>query len=707
MAEALGEYVEGDLDPLDMDWLDDEMDVQAVHIPVVPVPLIVVNHAEAGHLMGDLPQVIQDDHLAQGSLLRRPYKFQSAASPPASLYMLAINKVLARYNTGCSHNKCPLKWLKTSKKDLAKQRRQLSSYLGHLPDPIKADLMKVVFNDRIHTYRQAMQTTLDRGMYDNEICCTYPDECSSKHEPEFNISDEENVLLWKILQGKQSTELNLLPFMELQPKILDICRDNQIKMIEAEICKSPKMVLNVQTLKFVGTYRNYNLGMWSRLLPTMVHLQSIELHYWSCDAFLFLIQTCCKNLKEIILTRQKCSSLGRPGRALENLPSLVTAFQHSLKVLIVDVGSSCFDPSMVTRLHKSLANVENLECLKLEARESPYLHWNNCRYQVSTKLLIMTLRRSARYLDVVRNVNRCFSSTVKINLHYDTYVDIDTHKHAFFSQGPIVGGGENTVSQSTRDFESGEVCTKFWRLMSEFGGKVCNLSAETDIRPQYFQLLFPNMESMELFSRASRKVPYDPRFSLRDVSLLKRLVMEADPAFSAVSVDQLLLHVLGDVFSAAPALETVKVLAAQSGLQSSEYSFLLRLNETKHNLQQLTTVEFVSPFCISNNGLTSAVAKWFVANCPKLELLRDVASWTGTLEAWKKVEQEATKRGLRTCWAEKTRRVALYTIDYDAESWVQADTGHQFELYNNLNDDWEVVDEEVEDFIMEQAVVPF
>jgi len=34
----------------------------------------------------------------------------------------------------------------------------------------------------------------------------------------------------------------------------------------------------------------------------------------------------------------------------------------------------------------------------------------------------------------------------------------------------------------------------------------------------------------------------------------------------------------------------------------------------------------------------------------------------------------------------------LYTIDYDSEGWVQADTGHQFELYNNLNDDWEVVE---------------
>ena len=175
--------------------------------------------------------------------------------------------------------------------------------------------------------------------------------------------------------------------------------------------------------------------------------------------------------------------------------------------------------------------------------------------------------------------------------------------------------------------------------MSEFGAKVCNLSAETDIRPDYFHLLFPNLESLELFSRASRKVPTDARFVRRDLPRLKRLVMEADPAFSAVSVDQLLLHTLGDVFAAAPNLESVKVLAAQSGLQSSEYSFLLKLNETKHNLQKLHTVEFVSPFCITNNGLTATVAKWFVSNCPSLKLFRDVASWSGTVEAWNKVEQ--------------------------------------------------------------------
>ena len=87
--------------------------------------------------------------------------------------------------------------------------------------------------------------------------------------------------------------------------------------------------------------------------------------------------------------------------------------------------------------------------MKLEADESPYVHWVNSRYRVNTKLLIMTLRRSYQYLTIVRyvtylmsvlshdifgcrNINRCFNSDVKIQLTYDTYVDIDNHKHAFF-----------------------------------------------------------------------------------------------------------------------------------------------------------------------------------------------------------------------------------------------------------------------------------
>ena len=59
--------------------------------------------------------------------------------------------------------------------------------------------------------------------------------------------------------------------------------------------------------------------------------------------------------------------------------------------------------------------------------------------------------------------------------------------------------------------------------------------------------------------------------------------------------------------------------------------------------------------------------------------------------------REAELRSLRIGMAERTRKDSLYTIDYDSEGWIQCDTGHQFELFNNLNDDWEVVDGNLED----------
>ena len=74
-----------------------------------------------------------------------------------------------------------------------------------------------------------------------------------------------------------------------------------------------------------------------------------------------------------------------------------------------------------------------------------------------------------------------------------------------------MGGGENTVSHATRTFEADEAAGKIYKEMSEFGPKVRRLSAETDIRPEYFQFLFPNIESLEMFARASRRVPLDPR----------------------------------------------------------------------------------------------------------------------------------------------------------------------------------------------------
>jgi len=632
---------------------------------------------------------------------RRPYRFVRSRVPPPSLYSQAMARLLARHTTAGDVPRL------ANKRDLERARRQLTAYLGQLPQPVREDIVRHLY--KCLTYRQASRTSLDRGMYDNDLCCTYPDECSGKHDTDFVIAKQEAVVLWKILLGKTTTSLNLLPFMEFYhqnpladdwfqatARILEMSRDNQVKMVETELFKNPKMVQSVQQVKFLGTYRSHNLVTWATLLPAMQNLQSIELHFWSCENYIELIKNYCHDIRELILSRQKG---GRSFKETEfkDLPELVRNFQHSLRVLIVESGSVVFDQKIARSLQKALSETSQLELLKLEAEESPYLHWVNSRYQVRTTALAMTLRRSSKYLEVVRNVNRCFDSNMAIDLHYDTYVDVDRHKHAFFSQGPIVGGGENTVSQSTRDFEAGEVGTKFWRLMTEFGPRVRHLSAETDIRPEYFQLLFPNMESLEMFARASRKVPTDTRFVRRDNTRLKRLVMEADPAFSSINVDQLLLHVLGDVLAGAPAIEAVKILAAQSGLRVSEYSLLLRLNDCRSHLSRLSTVEFVSPYCISNNGLSANIAKWFLENCPSLTLLRDVACWTGDDESWRKVSQEATKKGLLTCWAEKTKKVTLYTIDYDAESWVQTDTGHKFELYNNLNDDWEVVEDEVED----------
>ena len=46
----------------------------------------------------------------------------------------------------------------------------------------------------------------------------------------------------------------------------------------------------------------------------------------------------------------------------------------------------------------------------------------------------------------------------------------------FISHGAIIGRGENTVAQSTRDFEQKEVGGNFYKLMSEFGPKARNIN---------------------------------------------------------------------------------------------------------------------------------------------------------------------------------------------------------------------------------------
>ena len=263
-----------------------------------------------------------------------------------------------------------------------------------------------------------------------------------------------------------------------------------------------------------------------------------------------------------------------------------------------------------------------------------------------------------------------------------------------FSQGPITGGGENTVAQSTRDFENSEVNSNFYKLMTEFGTKVTSLHCETDIRPEYIASLFPNLESLEMFSRASRRVPMDSKFSITPNTWrkLSTFTMEVDPGFSSACTEYLLVHILGDILNTASNLSSIKVIASQTGLKVSEFSLMLELNKAKNNVKKLREIVFLSPYRLQNQGISSQLATWFLSNCPNLQLLRDVSSWSGTDLEWESVVRDAEKRDLKVFWAEKTRKVSLYTIDYDSEGWVQTDTGHQFELYNNLNDDWEVVE---------------
>jgi hypothetical protein len=44
------------------------------------------------------------------------------------------------------------------------------------------------------------RTRLDREMYDNALCCTYPEECSGQHSPDISLPRSEATVLWKILQ---------------------------------------------------------------------------------------------------------------------------------------------------------------------------------------------------------------------------------------------------------------------------------------------------------------------------------------------------------------------------------------------------------------------------------------------------------------------------------------------------------------------------
>jgi len=151
--------------------------------------------------------------MADPPQVRHPYAFRGHPSHPPTLYSISTKLVLGRYIPKPFLAKRVFPKL-TRKADLDKARRQLTKYFNLLNDLIKADLVEVLFNYRWDTYRQKHRTILDKDMLDNDLCCTYPEECSGRHNLDLAVSNLEFVMVWKILVGKSATNLNLLPFLD-------------------------------------------------------------------------------------------------------------------------------------------------------------------------------------------------------------------------------------------------------------------------------------------------------------------------------------------------------------------------------------------------------------------------------------------------------------------------------------------------------------
>ena len=145
---------------------------------------------------------------------RHPYVFRADPTNPPSLYQVAAARLLARYNPReavVTRRKFPKLDTKIA---FQRAKRQLTKYFGLLNDLIKADLLELLFNYKWDSYRQKHRTILDKEMIDNEICCTYPEECSGSHNLDLQVSNLEQVLVWQILVGRSPTHLNMLHWMD-------------------------------------------------------------------------------------------------------------------------------------------------------------------------------------------------------------------------------------------------------------------------------------------------------------------------------------------------------------------------------------------------------------------------------------------------------------------------------------------------------------
>ena len=43
-------------------------------------------------------------------------------------------------------------------------------------------------------------------MYENQLCCTYPEECTGCHTSDLVVAKQEIVFIWNILQVKEAAK---------------------------------------------------------------------------------------------------------------------------------------------------------------------------------------------------------------------------------------------------------------------------------------------------------------------------------------------------------------------------------------------------------------------------------------------------------------------------------------------------------------------
>ena len=94
-------------------------------------------------------------------------------------------------------------------------------------------------------------------------------------------------MVWKILVGKNATNLNLLPFLDQYHNSIMVqdmmfpqgppkgigwdTKLNLYRDIECELVKDTKVVSNIKQLQFFATYRGFNHSVWSTLLARCCH----------------------------------------------------------------------------------------------------------------------------------------------------------------------------------------------------------------------------------------------------------------------------------------------------------------------------------------------------------------------------------------------------------------------------------------------------